>query len=274
LTYKARILLVDDRAENLVALEAILSSLNQVLVPVRSGEEALKALLVDEFAVILLDVVMPGMDGFETAAHIKRRPRTRDVPIIFLTAASAEPDHAFRGYAAGAVDYISKPFDPWVLRAKVSVFVELYMKNRQLREQAELLRSQLDVGLELNREAARRAATTADRPHGAGASGTEPGTASSPGAAPGDTASGNAAADAPDRATTPAQAGRDDDMPAGHAQPLLLKLSGRLAAVEDLVGLLSAQPAVSADPATADCVAQLEHRVGRLRDAFDALRVG
>ena len=158
MTNKARILLVDDRSENLVALEAILSSLNQVLVPVRSGEEALKALLVDEFAVILLDVVMPGMDGFETAAHIKRRPKTRDVPIIFLTAASAEPDHAFRGYAAGAVDYISKPFDPWVLRAKVSVFVELYAKNKQLREQAELLRSQLDAGLALDRGTARRAA--------------------------------------------------------------------------------------------------------------------
>ena len=143
MTTKARILLVDDRHENLVALEAILSSLNQTLVTVRSGEEALKALLVDEFAVILLDVVMPGMDGFETASHIKRRPKTRDVPIIFLTAASAEPDHAFRGYAAGAVDYISKPFDPWVLRAKVAVFVELYAKNQQLQEQAELLRSQL-----------------------------------------------------------------------------------------------------------------------------------
>jgi CheY-like chemotaxis protein len=139
---KARILLVDDRAENLIALEAILSSLNQHLVPVRSGEAALKALLADEFAVILLDVVMPGMDGFETAAHIKRRARTHDVPIIFLTAAGAEPDHAFRGYAAGAVDYIAKPFDPWVLRAKVAVFVDLYMKNRQLREQADLLRRQ------------------------------------------------------------------------------------------------------------------------------------
>jgi CheY-like chemotaxis protein len=139
---KARILLVDDRAENLIALEAILSSLNQQLVPVRSGEAALKALLTDEFAVILLDVVMPGMDGFETAAHIKRRAKTHDVPIIFLTAAGAEPDHAFRGYAAGAVDYIAKPFDPWVLRAKVAVFVDLYMKNRQLREQAELLRRQ------------------------------------------------------------------------------------------------------------------------------------
>jgi CheY-like chemotaxis protein len=268
-TYKARILLVDDRSENLVALEAILSSLNQVLVRARSGEEALKALLVDEFAVILLDVVMPGMDGFETAAHIKRRPRTRDVPIIFLTAASSEPDHAFRGYAAGAVDYISKPFDPWVLRAKVSVFVELYMKNRQLREQAELLRNQFDVGLELNREAARRAITSAGGPHGAEAHGTVPGTASSPG----DTADENAAADAPSPATGPARA-RQDDVQAGSAQPLLLELSGRLAAVEDLVGVLSGQPAVSADPATADCVTQLEHRVGRLRDAFDALRVG
>ncbi|MBV9379239.1 MAG: response regulator [Streptosporangiaceae bacterium] len=146
MSQKARILLVDDRAENLIALEAILSSLNQVLVPVRSGEAALKALLADEFAVILLDVVMPGMDGFETAAHIKRRARTHDVPIIFLTAAGAEPDHAFRGYAAGAVDYIAKPFDPWVLRAKVAVFVDLYMKNRQLREQAELLRRQADAG--------------------------------------------------------------------------------------------------------------------------------
>lgn len=141
---KARILLVDDRAENLIALEAILSSLNQQLVPVRSGEAALKALLTEEFAVILLDVVMPGMDGFETAAHIKRRAKTHDVPIIFLTAAGAEPDHAFRGYAAGAVDYIAKPFDPWVLRAKVAVFVDLYMKNRQLREQAELLRRQAE----------------------------------------------------------------------------------------------------------------------------------
>jgi len=101
---KANILLVDDRPENLVALEAILGSLNQKLVPARSGDAALKALLSDEFAVILLDVLMPGMDGFETAAHIKRRPRTRDVPIIFLTALNSAPDFAFRSYSAGAVD--------------------------------------------------------------------------------------------------------------------------------------------------------------------------
>ena len=140
---KAKILLVDDRAENITALEAILSSLNQVLVPARSGDAALKALLSDEFAVILLDVLMPGMDGFETAAHIKQRPKTRDVPIIFLTAMNAEPDYAFRSYSAGAVDYIAKPFDPWVLRAKVSVFVDLYLKNRQLRRPGGLAARQL-----------------------------------------------------------------------------------------------------------------------------------
>jgi CheY-like chemotaxis protein len=144
---KANILLVDDRAENIVALEAILSSLNQTLVPARSGDAALKALLSDEFAVILLDVLMPGMDGFETAAHIKRRPKTRDVPIIFLTARNAEPDYAFRSYSAGAVDYIAKPFDPWVLRAKVSVFVDLYTKTRQLSDQATMLRAQLGDSL-------------------------------------------------------------------------------------------------------------------------------
>ncbi|ARQ68157.1 response regulator [Streptomyces marincola] len=143
---KAKILLVDDRPENLLALEAILSALDQTLVRASSGEEALKALLTEDFAVILLDVQMPGMDGFETAAHIKRRERTRDIPIIFLTAINHGPHHTFRGYAAGAVDYISKPFDPWVLRAKVSVFVELHMKNMQLREQAVLLRRELDGG--------------------------------------------------------------------------------------------------------------------------------
>ncbi|MGI5169214.1 response regulator [Spirillospora sp. CA-253888] len=139
---KAKILLVDDREENLIALEAILSSLDQDLVRARSGEEALKALLTDEYAVILLDVVMPGMDGFETARDIKRRKKTRDLPIIFLTAVNSDPDYAFRGYAAGAVDFISKPFDPWVLRAKVSVFVELHNKNKQLRDQTALLREQ------------------------------------------------------------------------------------------------------------------------------------
>jgi CheY-like chemotaxis protein len=136
--HQAKILLVDDRAENLLALEAILSSLDQELVFVRSGEAAVEAVTGNEFAVILLDVVMPGMDGFETAAQIKRRGHSPNVPIIFLTAAGTEPELAFRGYAAGAVDYISKPFDPWVLRAKVSVFVDLYVKERQLRGLSDL----------------------------------------------------------------------------------------------------------------------------------------
>jgi CheY-like chemotaxis protein len=140
---KVRILLVDDRTENLIALEAILGSLDHELVRARSGEEALKALLTDEFAVILLDASMPGMDGFETASRIKRRERTRDIPILFLTAYDNEPQHAFRGYEVGAVDYLTKPFDPWILRAKVSVFVDLYLKNQQLKEQAAVLRQQL-----------------------------------------------------------------------------------------------------------------------------------
>ncbi|MEV4293528.1 response regulator [Microbispora rosea] len=140
---RARVLLVDDREENLIALEAILSSLDVVPIRARSGEEALKALLSTDFALILLDVRMPGMDGFETAAHIKRRERTRNIPIIFLTVVDSAPDYAFRGYAAGAVDYLTKPFDPWVLRAKVAVFVELYTMNRRLTEQASLLRERL-----------------------------------------------------------------------------------------------------------------------------------
>jgi CheY-like chemotaxis protein len=131
LSRRARILLVDDRAENLIALEAILSPLEAIIVSVRSGEQALLALLEHEFAVVLLDVVMPGMDGFETAARIKR---DRDVPIIFLTAAAAPPEQVFRGYAAGAVDYLAKPFDPRVLKAKVSVFVDLYLNRSQLIE--------------------------------------------------------------------------------------------------------------------------------------------
>jgi CheY-like chemotaxis protein len=212
---KANILLVDDRAENIVALEAILSSLNQTLVPARSGDAALKALLSDEFAVILLDVLMPGMDGFETAAHIKRRPKTRDVPIIFLTARNAEPDYAFRSYSAGAVDYIAKPFDPWVLRAKVSVFVDLYTKTRQLSDQATMLRAQLGDSL------------------------------------------------------AAAEAVRSD------ADPVLAELSARLAAVEDMVTVLSGQTSgtPAPDPAISESMRQLEHRVARLRGVFDALRV-
>ncbi len=133
------ILLVDDRPENLLALEAILSGLGHELVRANSGAEALKQLLRKEIALILLDVQMPGMDGFETAAQIKARERTQNIPIVFLTAIDGERHQAFRGYAAGAVDYLFKPFDPWVLRAKVGVFIELYQRRKELAAQAERL---------------------------------------------------------------------------------------------------------------------------------------
>jgi CheY-like chemotaxis protein len=136
----AKALLVDDRRDNLIALEAILQGLPVEPVAVQSGEAALKQLLIDDFAVILLDAQMPQMDGFETANHIKQRERTRHVPIIFLTAADRDAQLALRGYAAGAVDYLTKPFDPWVLRAKVSIFVDLWTKARQMEAQAESLR--------------------------------------------------------------------------------------------------------------------------------------
>jgi CheY-like chemotaxis protein len=139
----AKILMVDDRPENLLALEAILQGLGHELIKASSGEEALKCLLATDVAVILLDVQMPGMDGFETAGHIKRREKTRDIPILFLTAIDGEAHQAFRGYAAGAVDYLAKPFDPWLLKAKVGVFVELYAKRSELAAQADGLRRQL-----------------------------------------------------------------------------------------------------------------------------------
>jgi PAS domain S-box-containing protein len=137
---KANVLLVDDTEENLVALEAILEPLGENLIRASSGEEALRTLLTHDVAVILLDVQMPGLDGFETAALIKQREKTRSIPIVFLTAISTEERHIFRGYSTGAVDYLTKPFEPEVLRSKVSVFIELHRKNAQLREQGERLR--------------------------------------------------------------------------------------------------------------------------------------
>ncbi|MCP2340622.1 response regulator [Actinomadura rupiterrae] len=128
----ARILVVDDQQENLLALAAVLKSLDASVATARSGEDALRALMADHYAVILMDVLMPGMDGFETAYHIKRKDRTRDIPIIFLTAARGEPDLAFRGFAVGAVDYLVKPFDPWVLRSKVEALLDLHRERRRL----------------------------------------------------------------------------------------------------------------------------------------------
>jgi CheY-like chemotaxis protein len=143
MAHQAKILVVDDRAENLIAIETVLASLGQQLVCVRSGEAALEALRADEFAIVLLDVVMPGMDGFETAAYIKRRPGLQDVPIIFLTAADLDQELAFRSYAAGAVDFITKPFDPRVLRSKVAVFVDLYLLKAREQRAAAVLSARL-----------------------------------------------------------------------------------------------------------------------------------
>ena len=135
----ASVLLVDDRPANLVALEATLAPLGVRTVSAVSGPEALRRLLAEEFALVLLDVQMPGMDGFETATLMKRHPRTAHVPVIFVTAIHREPAHLFRGYERGAVDYLTKPFDPNILRSKVRVFVDLFVKERQLREQSALL---------------------------------------------------------------------------------------------------------------------------------------
>jgi signal transduction histidine kinase/DNA-binding response OmpR family regulator len=136
---RINILLVDDEPRNLQALELVLAAPDRNLVSAASGEEALKRLLEADFAVILLDVRMPGLDGFETAELIRNRERSRTTPIIFLTADTASSTMAWRGYSVGAVDYILKPFDTDVLRSKVSVFVELYRKTAQVRHQADQL---------------------------------------------------------------------------------------------------------------------------------------
>ncbi len=149
----ASILVVDDRAENLTALKALLAPLRQRVVAVDSGDAALRELLREDFACILLDVQMPRLDGFQTANVIKQRTRSQTIPIIFLTAATKDELEVFRGYSAGAVDYINKPIDPDVLRSKVSVFVELWQKTRQLREQAARLHEQELAALERASEA-------------------------------------------------------------------------------------------------------------------------
>ena len=133
------ILIVDDRPENLLALEAILEPLGQTIVRAGSGDEALRKLLSHNVAMILLDVQMPGIDGFETARLIKSRERTKYIPIIFLTAISKDEEYVFEGYSVGAVDYMTKPFQPDILRSKVNVFVDLYQKQRQLVAQQGML---------------------------------------------------------------------------------------------------------------------------------------
>ncbi|HLH56960.1 MAG TPA: response regulator [Verrucomicrobiae bacterium] len=133
---KANILIVDDRPDKLLALEAVLTGLRQNLVQARSGKEALRQLLKREFAVILLDVSMPSMDGFETAALIRQRPSCEHTPIIFVTSIGNSENHIARGYSLGAVDYLLTPIVPEVLRAKVSVFVELHRQTELVKIQA------------------------------------------------------------------------------------------------------------------------------------------
>jgi signal transduction histidine kinase len=139
---RVKILLVDDQPENLFSAEAVLESLGEEIVKADSGRDALRRLLDDDFAVILLDVMMPDMDGFETASLIRQRERSRLTPIIFLTALGRSEEHMLRGYGIGAVDYITKPFVPEILRSKVSVFVELNRKTALLAEQSRMLETQ------------------------------------------------------------------------------------------------------------------------------------
>lgn len=136
---KVNILLVDDHPENLLTLEAILGDLGENLVKAHSGQEALRCLLEQDFAVILLDVQMPELDGFETATLIRKRPRSRQTPIIFVTAFSTSNNLVFKGYSLGAVDYLLKPLEPAILRSKVNVFVDLYRKTAALERQTKQL---------------------------------------------------------------------------------------------------------------------------------------
>ena len=137
------ILVVDDQPANLVAVEAVLEPLDLDIVTARSGEDALRTLLHETFALILLDIQMPELDGFETARLIKRRARTRNIPIIFLTALDHGLDRQIEGYASGAVDFLSKPFDPRVLRSKVAVFVDLHRQAGVIEEQRAALAARL-----------------------------------------------------------------------------------------------------------------------------------
>jgi DNA-binding response OmpR family regulator len=147
-----RVLLVDDRADNLIALQAVLEPLPIDLVPAASGAEALITLLDGEFALVVLDVQMPDMDGFETARLIRSRERTRLLPIIFLTAISGEPEHHLTGYRTGAVDYVYKPFNPEILRAKVSVLVELWRRGHLIERQRQALAEDVIAVERLNAE--------------------------------------------------------------------------------------------------------------------------
>jgi C4-dicarboxylate-specific signal transduction histidine kinase len=149
---KVPVLIVDDRGENLTALEALLDDMGLELVRALSGNEALRQTLYTEFALVLLDVQMPEMDGFETAELMRQNPKTRQLPIIFVSAGMKEEHFLFRGYGAGAVDYLLKPIDPAILRSKVRVFRDLFCQRREL----ELIRSELELQNEKLRESNRQ----------------------------------------------------------------------------------------------------------------------
>src|SRR5688572_19676734 len=127
-----QILIVDDEPKNLVVLETVLNDPEYRLVRAHSADEALLALVADQFALLILDIRMPGMTGFELAEVIKKRKKTAQIPIIFLTAYYSEDQHVLEGYGSGAVDYLHKPVNPQILRSKVAVFAELYRKNRDV----------------------------------------------------------------------------------------------------------------------------------------------
>jgi DNA-binding response OmpR family regulator len=136
---QANVLLVDDRPENLLALESTLADLGQNLIRATSGKEALRHLLVEDFALILLDVQMPDLNGFDLAEMIRERECTQHTPIIFVSATSRDEKYVFKGYSLGAVDYLTKPFEPEILKSKVRFFTKLYRQNQEIKRQAELL---------------------------------------------------------------------------------------------------------------------------------------
>src|ERR687893_562190 len=148
---RARVLVVDDDERNLLAIKTVLEDLADVQVAT-SGEEALRHLLRGEFAVILLDVYMPGLDGYETAQIIREREQTKRIPIVFLSAVNKEAEHLLRGYSMGAVDYVFKPVDAVVLRSKVAVFVDLFAKTKEIERKAKQEQALLDATLRANAE--------------------------------------------------------------------------------------------------------------------------
>src|SRR3954471_13639923 len=148
---RPRVLVVDDDERNLLAIRTVLEDVGEV-VEARSGEEALRHLLKGEFAVILLDVYMPGLDGYETAQIIRSREQTKRIPIVFLSAVNKETEHLIRGYSMGAVDYVFKPVDPVVLQSKVAVFVDLFAMTKEVQRKARQEQALLDANLRANAE--------------------------------------------------------------------------------------------------------------------------